>query len=308
MKPDLETFIVKKEEVNQRIDSYLAKQKEELSRVTIQRLIEEEKILVNGKKTKASYKIQEKDEITVEEEKPKEIELKAQDIPIEIIYEDSDIIVVNKPKGMVVHPANGNPDGTLVNAIMAICKDSLSGIGGEIRPGIVHRIDKDTSGILIVAKNDKAHINLSEQIKNHEVKKTYIALVRGMVKENEATIHMPIGRSTKDRKKMAVTQKGKEAITHFKVIERFSKHNCTLLEVKIETGRTHQIRVHLAQIGYPIIGDTTYSNGKNQWGIQGQCLHAKSLQFQHPSNKKEMFLEARLPEYFQEVLIQLQEE
>ncbi len=291
----METFIVKKGEENNRIDSYLAKQKDELSRVAVQRLIEEEKILVNGKKTKASYKIQENDKITVEEEKPKEIELKAQDIPVEIIYEDNDIIVVNKPKGMVVHPANGNPDGTLVNAIMAICKDSLSGIGGEIRPGIVHRIDKDTSGILIVAKNDKAHINLSEQIKNHEVKKTYIAMVRGMVKENEATINMPIGRSTKDRKKMAVTKNGKEAITHFKVIERYPEHNCTLLEVKIETGRTHQIRVHLSQIGYPIIGDTVYSNGKNEWGIQGQCLHAKSLKFKHPTTGKEMFLEAELP-------------
>ena len=298
----MKTFIVKKGEENNRIDSYLAKQKDELSRVTVQRLIEEEKILVNGKKTKPSYKIQENDEITVEEDKPKEIELKAQDIPVEIIYEDSDIIVVNKPKGMVVHPANGNPDGTLVNAIMAICKDSLSGIGGEIRPGIVHRIDKDTSGILIVAKNDKAHINLSEQIKNHEVKKTYIAIVRGIVKENEATINMPIGRSTKDRKKMAVTKKGKEAITHFKVIERFPKHNCTLLEVTIETGRTHQIRVHLSQIGYPIIGDTVYSNGKNEWGVQGQCLHAKSLKFKHPTTGKEMFLEAELPQYFQDML------
>ncbi len=263
----METFVVKKVEVNSRIDSYLAK-KEELSRVTIQRLINEEKILVNNKKTKASYKIQENDTITVEQEEAKEIELKAQDIPVEIIYEDKDIIVVNKPKGMVVHPANGNPDGTLVNAIMAICKDSLSGIGGEIRPGIVHRIDKDTSGILIIAKNDKAHINVSEQIKNHEIKKTYIAMVRGIVKENEATINMPIGRSTKDRKKMAVTKNGKEAITHFKVIKRYPHHNCTLLEVKIETGRTHQIRVHLSQIGYPIIGDTTYSNGKNEWGIQ----------------------------------------
>ena len=298
----METFIVKKPEENNRIDSYLAKQKDELSRVAIQRLIEEEKILVNGKKTKPSYKIQENDEITMEKEEPKEIELKAQDIPVEIIYEDNDIIVVNKPKGMVVHPANGNPDGTLVNAIMAICKDSLSGIGGEIRPGIVHRIDKDTSGILIVAKNDKSHINLSEQIKNHEVQKTYIAMVRGIVKENEATINMPIGRSTKDRKKMAVTKNGKEAITHFKVIERFPQHNCTLLEVKIETGRTHQIRVHLSQIGYPIIGDTTYSNGKNEWGIQGQCLHAKSLKFKHPTTGKEMFLEAELPEYFQKIM------
>lgn len=297
----METFIVKKGEENNRIDSYLAKQKDELSRVAVQRLIEEEKILVNGRKTKPSYKTQENDEITVEEDKPKEVELKAQDIPVEIIYEDNDIIVVNKPKGMVVHPANGNLDGTLVNAIMAICKDSLSGIGGEIRPGIVHRIDKDTSGILIVAKNDKAHINMSEQIKNHEVKKTYIAMVRGIVKENEATINMPIGRSTKDRKKMAVTQNGKEAITHFKVIKRFPKHNCTLLEVKIETGRTHQIRVHLSQIGYPIIGDTVYSNGKNEWGIQGQCLHAKSLEFKHPTTRKKMFLEAELPQYFQDM-------
>lgn len=303
----MDTFLVKKEEENNRIDRYLAKKKE-LSRVTIQRLIEEEKVLVKGKKTKPSYKVQENDEITMEEEKPKEVALKAQEIPIEIIYEDDDMIVVNKPKGMVVHPANGNPDGTLVNAIMAICKDSLSGIGGEIRPGIVHRIDKDTSGILMIAKNDKAHINLSEQIKNHEVKKTYIALVRGIVKENEATINMPIGRSTKDRKKMAVTKNGKEAITHFKVLERFPKHNCTLLEVKIETGRTHQIRVHLSQIGYPIIGDTTYSNGKNEWGIQGQCLHAKSLAFKHPTTGKEMFLEAELPKYFQVILEELKEE
>ena len=299
--------MVKNEEKNNRIDSFLANQKEGLSRVAVQRLIEQEKILVNGKKTKPSYKIQEKDEITVEEEKPKEIELKAQDIPVEIIYEDTDIIVVNKPKGMVVHPANGNPDGTLVNAIMAICKDSLSGIGGEIRPGIVHRIDKDTSGILMIAKNDKAHINLSEQIKNHEVQKTYIAMVRGMVKENEATINMPIGRSTRDRKKMAVTQNGKQAITHFKVIKRFSSHNCTLLEVKIETGRTHQIRVHLSQIGYPIIGDSVYSNGKNEWGIQGQCLHAKSLQFKHPSTGEEIFLEAELPAYFQAMILEMED-
>lgn len=264
----LETFIVKREEIGERIDRFLVEQKNGISRVAVQRLMEDEKILVNGKKIKSSYKIQENDTITMEEEKPKEIELKAQKIPLDIIYEDCEMIVVNKPKGMVVHPANGNPDGTLVNAIMAICKDSLSGIGGEIRPGIVHRIDKDTSGILMVAKNDKAHINLSEQIKNHEVKKTYLALVRGMVKENEATIQMPIGRSTKDRKKMAVTKNGKEAITHFKVIKRFPDHNCTLLEVKIETGRTHQIRVHLSEIGYPIIGDTTYSNGKNEWNIK----------------------------------------
>ena len=277
----------------------------DVSRVTVQRLIDEENISVNGKKTKPSYKVQENDVIEVEEEKPKEIELKAQEIPLEILYEDDDIIVVNKPKGMVVHPANGNPDGTLVNAIMAICKDSLSGIGGEIRPGIVHRLDKDTSGALIIAKNDKAHINMSEQIKNHEVEKTYIALVKGIVKENEATINMPIGRSTKDRKKMAVNKNGKNAVTHFKVLERFN--NYTLLEVKIETGRTHQIRIHLTEIGYPIVGDGVYSNGKNEWGIQGQCLHAKSLKFKHPITGKELFIEAPLPEYFDKIISELKE-
>ena len=205
---------------------------------------------------------------------------------------------------MVVHPANGNPDGTLVNAVMAICKDSLSGIGGEIRPGIVHRLDKDTSGVIVVAKNDKAHINMSEQIKNHEVEKTYIALVKGFVKEEEATINMPIGRSTKDRKKMAVNKNGKNAVTHFKVLKRFK--NYTLLEVKIETGRTHQIRVHLSEIGYPVVGDTVYSNGKNEWGIKGQCLHAKSLKFKHPITGKEMFIEAPLPEYFENILKDVQ--
>lgn len=298
----LKLIHVEENDVGKRIDSYLASNTES-SRVTIQRLIENEKVLVNGKKTKDSYKIQLNDEITIEEEKPKEIELKAQDIPVEILYEDKDIIVVNKTKGMVVHPANGNLDGTLVNAVMAICKDSLSGIGGEIRPGIVHRLDKDTSGAIIVAKNDKAHINLSEQIKNHQVEKTYIALVKGFVKENEATINMPIGRSTKDRKKMAVNKNGKNAVTHFKVIERF--RNYTLLEVKIETGRTHQIRVHLSEIGYPIVGDTVYSNGKNEWNIEGQCLHAKSLKFKHPITGKEMFIEAPLPEYFKNVILEL---
>lgn len=304
----MKKFVIDNTEEDIRIDAYLSEKAQEISRVTIQRLIKEEKILVNNKKIKASYKVKQGDEITVEEEKPKETTLKAQDIPVEIIYEDKDVIVVNKPKGMVVHPGNGNPDGTLVNSLMSICKDSLSGIGGEIRPGIVHRLDKDTSGILIVAKNDTAHIRLSEQIKEHKIEKTYIALVKGIVKENEATINMPIGRSTKDRKKMAVVKNGKEAITHFKVIERFTKHNCTLLEVKIETGRTHQIRVHLSQIGYPIIGDTTYSNGKNEWGIEGQCLHAKSLKFVHPISKKEMFLEAKMPEYFQKVIRELEED
>ena len=300
----MKEFIVEKEEEGKRIDAYLAK-KEDISREHVQRIIKEENILVNAKKTKPAYKVQKNDKISLEEEQPKEIELKAQEIPIEIIYQDDDIIVVNKPKGMVVHPGNGNPDGTLVNSLMAICKDSLSGIGGEIRPGIVHRLDKDTSGVLVVAKNDKAHINLSNQIKNHEVEKTYIALVRGIVKENEATINMPIGRNKNDRKKMAVEKDGKEAITNFKVLERYPKDNCTLLEVKIETGRTHQIRVHLSHIGYPVIGDEVYSNGKNKWGIKGQCLHAKKLKFKHPITGKEMEFEAELPDYFKEVLRQL---
>ena len=293
-------------ESGKRLDAYISNQNEEITRTTAQRLIEQGAILVNGKKQKSSYKVVIGDVITIEENEPKEIELKAQDIPIEIIYEDNDIIVVNKPKGMVVHPANGNPDGTLVNAIMAICKDSLSGIGGEIRPGIVHRLDKDTSGLLIVAKNDKAHVNMSEQIKNHEVKKTYIALVRGVVKENEVTIDMPIGRSNSDRKKMAVNKNGKNAVTHIKVLKRYDKY--TLLEVNIETGRTHQIRVHLSHIGYPIIGDCTYSNGKNEFGVVGQCLHAKRLEFKHPITGKEMILEAPLPEYFEEILQKLDEQ
>ncbi len=300
---EIEKIIVK--ESNERLDSYISKNTE-ISRTSVHRLIEEEKILVNGSKCKPSLKLKGGEQITIQKEEAKESKLKAQDIKVPILYEDNDIIVVNKPKGMVVHPANGNPDGTLVNAIMAICKDSLSGIGGEIRPGIVHRIDKDTSGALIIAKNDKSHINLSEQIKNHQVEKTYIALVKGATKENEATINMPIGRSKKDRKKMAVTKDGKEAITHFKVIKRYVGY--TLLEVKIETGRTHQIRVHLSQIGYPIVGDTTYSNGKNPWNIEGQCLHAKSLKFKHPTTGKEMYVEAPLPEYFENIIHELEKQ
>ena len=288
-----------------RLDSYISSKQEEMSRSTIQRLIEEGKITVNDRKEKASYKVQNEDLITIEIEKPKEVQIEAQNIPLDIIYEDEHILVVNKQKGLVVHPANGNWNGTLVNAIMAYCKDSLSGIGGELRPGIVHRIDKDTSGLLIIAKNDKAHTKMSQQIKNREVKKTYIALVRGIIPENEATINMPIGRSTKDRKKMAVVKEGKEAITHFKVINRYTtqKGSYTLLEVKIDTGRTHQIRVHLSQIGHPIIGDMTYSNGKNEFGVEGQCLHAKSLEFKHPITGKNMKLEAPLPDYFKNILL-----
>lgn len=302
------TIIVNKENSKTRIDAYIPKFEGDYTRNKVQRLIDEKKITVNGKTIKASYKVLENDKIEIIEEKPIKSDILPQDIPLDVIYEDDDIIIINKPKGMVVHPANGNYEGTLVNAVMAKCKDSLSGIGGEIRPGIVHRLDKDTSGAIIVAKNDKAHVILSEQIKRHEVKKTYIALVRGTIAEDEATINMPIGRSTKDRKKMAVTKNGKEAVTHFKVLNRYTtnKGSYTLLEIKIDTGRTHQIRVHMAEIGHPVIGDSVYSNGKNEFGVEGQCLHAKRLEFVHPITGKEMKLEAPLPEYFQKIVEQLE--
>ncbi len=299
----MKIFEIKSENEGKRLDKVLSDLDNTLSRTRIQKLIDDGMIKVNERLEKASYKVLVSDKIYVDEEEPKEIELKAQDIPLDILYEDSDIIVVNKPKGLVVHPANGNPDGTLVNAVMNICKDSLSGIGGEIRPGIVHRLDKDTSGVIIVAKNDNAHINLSEQIKNREVRKIYIALVRGVIKENEATINMPIARSTKDRKKMAVDKNGKEAITHFKVIERFDGY--TLLRIKIDTGRTHQIRVHMAEIGFPVVGDYTYSNGKNPFGVVGQMLHAESIEFSHPTTNKKMKIEAPVPEYFEKVINKL---
>jgi len=294
----VETIVVK--EGNIRLDVYISQNFQELSRTMIQKLNESGDVQVNGVKKKLSYKVQVGDNITIHIPEVKETNLKPQEIPIEVIYEDDDIIVVNKPKGLVVHPANGNPDGTLVNAIMAMCKESLSGIGGELRPGIVHRLDKDTSGLLIVAKNDKAHIAMSEQIKDRKVKKIYIALVRGVIGEDEATIDMPIGRSTKDRKKMAVTKNGKQAITHFRVLKRYPKY--TLLEIKIDTGRTHQIRVHMAEVGHPVIGDTVYSNGKNSFGVEGQMLHARSLEFAHPITGKTMHLIAELPQYFKEIL------
>lgn len=283
-----------------RLDKLISLKFSDFSRVAIQRLIELEKIKVNGKTIKSSYKVVPNDIVEIEEEEVKDTDLIPEDIPLDVVFEDDDILVVNKEKGMVVHPGNGNPNGTLVNAVLSRCKDSLSGIGGEYRPGIVHRIDKDTSGLLIVAKNDKAHLNVSEQIKRHDVKKTYVALVRGRIKENEATINMPIARSKNDRIKMAVRKDGKEAITHIKVLKKYKEY--TFIEVNIETGRTHQIRVHMAQIGYPIIGDYIYSNGKNPFGVKGQMLHSMKLEFKHPTNGIIMKLEAPIPQYFKNVL------
>ena len=301
----MERLIVESDKTGERLDFFIASNIQELSRTAVKRLIEDGNIKVNEKEQKVSYKVQENDVVEINVPEARELDIKAQDIPVEVVYEDNDIIVVNKPKGLVVHPANGNWDGTLVNAIMAICKDSLSGIGGEIRPGIVHRLDKDTSGLLIIAKNDESHLNMSNQIKDRKVKKIYYALVRGVVSEDEATINMPIARSKQDRKKMAVDKNGKEAITHFKVLNRY-KEKYTLLEINIETGRTHQIRVHLSHIGYPIIGDNTYSNGKNEWGIVGQCLHAKALDFKHPITGKDIHIEAPIPEYFNTILKELE--
>ncbi len=293
-------YKVNLENINQRLDTYVASLDMHFTRSMAQKLIKNGKILVNDKLQKESYKVKENDEIKIIIEKPKETKIKAEKIKLDIVYEDEYILVVNKAKGMVVHPGNGNQEGTLVNAVLNHCKGSLSGIGGEIRPGIVHRLDKDTSGLIIVAKCDEAHVNMSNQIKEHKVTKIYTALVKGNIAEDSATINMPIGRSRQDRKKMEVRADGKEAISHIKVIKRYGDY--TLLKVKIDTGRTHQIRVHLSKIGHPVVGDEVYSSGKNEFGIKGQMLHSTILEFNHPITNEKMHLEAELPEEFKNVL------
>lgn len=292
---------------NKRLDKFISEMEEDLSRTTIQRLIEEEKVLVNEQKVKTSYKPISGDKIRIIVEQRPKLELKAQKIPVQIMYEDKDIVVVNKPKGMVVHPANGNYDGTLVNALLGMYEDksdwSFSEDEENFRPGIVHRLDKDTSGLLIVAKNDVALMKMSKEIQERKVTKKYIALVKGNVPDDEATIDLPIARSTKDRKKMAVDEKGKNAVTYFKVLKRYDRY--TLLELKIATGRTHQIRVHMSYIGHPVVGDEVYSNGKNEFEVKGQMLHAWKLEFIHPITGKKINLEAPVPDYFKEILEKL---
>ncbi len=281
-----------------RLDKLISEQTE-LSRSAAAKLIEEGAVLVDGKPAnkKDTPKSGALVEITLPE--PQSVDILPEDIPIEIVYEDDDLLVVNKPKGMVVHPAAGHYSGTLVNALMFHCGDSLSGINGEIRPGIVHRIDKDTSGLLMVAKNDLAHIGLSEQIKDHSFTREYEAVVCGAVKE-DGTVNAPIGRSKNDRKKMCVTlENSREAVTHYSVIRRYSGY--THLRVRLETGRTHQIRVHMAYKGNPVAGDEVYGNGKPKW-LNGQCLHAKKLGFVHPRTGEYMEFESELPEYFTKFL------
>lgn len=278
-----------------RIDKFLSEKFEGKSRSYIQGLIEEESILVNNKKVKSNYKLKENDEIKVFMKEPKELEVEAENIPIDIIYEDSDVIVVNKSKGMVVHPAPGNYNGTLVNALLYHCTD-LSSINGVIRPGIVHRIDKDTTGILVIAKNDEAHNKLSDQLKEHSMKREYYALVEGRIKANSGTIDKPLARSKKDRLKIAIVEGGKRAVTHYEVIERFK--NTTLVKCVLETGRTHQIRVHMSSIGYPLVGDPVYGFKKGKFKCEGQMLHAKTLGFIHPRTNEYVEFTSELPENF----------
>lgn len=298
-------LIVEKESENNRIDKYLAEAFNGKSRSYIQGLIEKENIKVNGKSIKSNYKVKENDEILIAMPKPLELEVVAEDIPLDILYEDNDVIVINKPQGMVVHPAPGNSTKTLVNALLYHCKD-LSTINGVIRPGIVHRIDKDTTGVLVVAKNDEAHNFLSKQLETHSMKREYIALVEGRLKEDKGTINKPIGRNKKDRLKMGIVDDGKRAVTHYEVLERYK--NTTLIKCVLETGRTHQIRVHMASIGHPLVGDEVYGFKKQRFKLQGQVLHAKTLGFIHPKTKEYMEFTTNLPEYYNNLIEKLRKE
>ena len=301
---DYFTFAAEKEDVGTRIDVFLAENMEDLSRSGVQKLIDEGLITLNGGKTKANYKLREKDIIDVTVPEAKEVEILPENIPLDILYEDADVIVVNKPQGMVVHPAPGHFSGTLVNALMFHCGDELSGINGEKRPGIVHRIDKDTSGVLMIAKNDMAHQSLAAQLAEHSITRKYNAVVYNGFNEDEGTVDQPIGRNPQDRKKMAVTQKhSRHAVTHYRVIERMEKF--TLIEAQLETGRTHQIRVHMTHIGHPLLGDPVYGPKKQPINLEGQALHARVLGFIHPRTGEYMEFEAPLPKHFEALLERL---
>lgn len=311
------TFVVASDpsDIGKRADAFVA-EKTQLTRSAAARLIENGSILLCGKSIAKNYKLRAGDELEIELPEPEDCEAQPEDIPLDIIYEDADIIVVNKPKGMVVHPAAGNTRGTLVNALLYHCKDSLSGIGGVVRPGIVHRIDKDTGGLLVVAKNDAAHLFLAEEIKYHKVERIYYAIALGNFKEDSGTVNAPIGRHPTDRKKMAVIRSperhSREAITHWSVVERFGRF--TLIRCELETGRTHQIRVHMSSIGHPLLGDGVYGGDGAQISararslIDGQCLFAAELRLTHPTTREAMVFKAPLPEYFEKLLQQLRGE
>lgn len=301
----VKNYIIDEENTGKRLDLFISENEVDMSRSFVQGIIEKQQVKVNNQIKKSNYKLRVKDEVQVEVAEPVELQVEAEDIPLDIVYEDSDVVVINKPQDMVVHPAPGNYTGTLVNGLLHHCKD-LSGINGVIRPGIVHRIDKDTSGILVVAKNDKAHNSLAAQLKDHSMKRTYYAIVEGIVKEDEGTVITNIGRHPVERIKMAVVKDGKEAITNYKVIERFKSN--TLVECRLETGRTHQIRVHMAHLHHPLIGDQVYGYKKQRFKLQGQALHAKNLGFIHPTTGKYMEFDSQLPEYFQEILDKLRKE
>ena len=287
----------------ERADQLLARQIEGLTRSAAQRLLEQGRVSCRGAVLKKNGRPEAGDELTVELPEPEPADVLPQDIPLDVVYEDADVIVVNKPVGLVVHPAPGHPDGTLVNALLYHCGDSLSGINGELRPGIVHRIDRDTSGLIIAAKNDAAHLSLAAQLEDHTLSRVYECLAQGNLREDEGTIDAPIGRSPKDRKKMAVVAGGRRAVTHYRVLGRYS--DCTHAQCRLETGRTHQIRVHMAYTGHPLLGDTVYG-GRAVKGLAGQCLHARRLTFVHPRTGVPITVECPLPDWFTAVLNKLE--
>ena len=300
---EIREFLVLEEEEGDRLDVYLSSQLGDMSRSYIQKIVKDKKVKVNDKEEKAKYLVKEDDKVVIEIPAPKLLEVTPQDIPIEIVYEDSDLLIINKQQDMVVHPAPGNYENTLVNAILYHCRDNLSSINGIIRPGIVHRIDKDTSGLLMIAKNNNAHNSLAEQLKDHSITREYEFICHGVVKEDTITVDKPIGRNPKDRLKMAIVKDGRNAVTHFEVVERYE--NFTHMRARLETGRTHQIRVHALSINHPLLGDVVYGPKSNKFKTNGQTLHAKKLGFIHPSSKEYVEFDSELPKYFKDIVNKL---
>lgn len=302
---DIYEYLVKDSDAGQRIDKLLSIQLTDFSRSYIQKLLSNRAVLIHGQPIKSNYKVKEGDYIQVEIPEPEVLDVQPENIPLDIVYEDTDILIINKPKGMVVHPAAGHYSGTLVNAILYHCQDDLSTINGVLRPGIVHRIDMDTTGLLVICKNNMAHQSLAEQLKVHSITRKYTAIVYDNIPEDNGTIHKTIGRHPVDRKKQAVNvRNGRDAITHYRVLERFGG-KYTMVECQLETGRTHQIRVHMASIHHPLLGDTVYGPSKDPFHLQGQALHAGVLGFIHPRTGKYVEFHSELPEYFQNLILML---